>query len=211
MDVFVSKRGYVPFRVRGWNVNAEQPIEARLTRGRDLRVELVDPKARPIVAEKLEAEIEGFGAPGKIEEGSPGVYTLCDLPAGSARITVRVAGTQYVRTADAHAGAAQVVLPEFGRVEVTWPFEVTKDGSSDYQLALRPTGSEGASQTLWTPNLNGSKARTFDFIVPGEYTIGLERGTEETEDGAPRQFSPLHPPARIHVTGGETSTVTLSP
>jgi hypothetical protein len=209
-DVEVSKRGYVPFRVHELNLVEDKPLEARLVRGRDLRVEVVDTRGRPIGASNVNAELPGFGSL-VIEPVSTGVFTLCDLPPGNARIVVRVAGKSYESSSDTLAGTSRITLPEHGRLEVSWTLNDTKDDSKSYRLALRPVGADKVEQTEWCPWPDRVKNHTFESVLPGEYTIGLEWGTHEMEDGSKSDYSPLHAPVRIMIVGGETRTVTLDP
>ncbi|HTF91127.1 MAG TPA: sigma-70 family RNA polymerase sigma factor [Planctomycetota bacterium] len=209
-DLEVSKRGYVPFRVRGFVPGSDNTLEARLVRGHDLRIDLVDEHDRPIEAAKLKAEIDGFGPASKIEKGASGVFTLCDMPPGLVRITIEVAGKTYVRLQDALAGAARILLPEHGRLEITLDFPQTADGSEYYRLVLSALTPEGASQTASTPWPYRVKQHVIESVLPGEYTLCLEAGTLNS-DRTDYIYAPLHPAVHLTITGGRTIKVELPP
>jgi hypothetical protein len=211
IDVEVAKRGYVPFRARGVNVDSGRPIEARLLRGKDLRVEVVDTTGRPIEVADFEGEIAGFGQPWKIDRDSTGVLTYCDLPPATIRIMVLVGGKKYFATRETHAGTVRIVVPEHGCLEVSWSASTSRSTSRSYQLALRPLGSETGLQTEWTPWPDRVLSHVFANVLPGEYTIGFEVGSEATEEGAESRYAPLHDPVRVTIEAGKTRKVELPP
>ncbi len=209
VDIEASKRGYVPFRVRGWDVTSDRALEAILRRGRDLRVELVDAKGRAIGGAKVSADIAGFGAPWKIEEGGLGIHTLCDIPQGRAEITIELARTTYARSHDGSGDVARFVIPEHGRLEVSWTLARARhDERRAYQLALRPLGTDGSTQTMWVSSMDEHDRHVFEAVLPGEYTVGLEVGTPPPGD-ADTIYAPLREPKRITIRGGETLRIEL--
>jgi len=198
VDVEVTKRGYVPFRVRRWNLTSGRILDATLRRGHDLRVELVDDKGRAIRAAELRAWTAVFGSARGVEGGTPGVFTVCDLPIERAEITVDVGGKRYERRQDAPGDTLRIVLPEHGRLEVAWSFAGEPDPSKSYQLALRSVGSDGAMQTKWTPWVDRVMDHVFESVLPGNYTIGLEVDSNASDDA--RVYAPLREPVRVTIT-----------
>jgi len=210
LDIEVSKRGFVPFRARAWDVRSEQLLRARLRRGKDLRVELVDAMGRAIDGAYLSAEVEGFGPPGSIEGGPPGVFTLCDLPEGSVRIVARVAGQLYAEEHDTSAGVARLLLPEHARLEVSWLWREPADDAKDYRLVLRPQAGVGAEQIGWTPFPERVLRHEFASVLPGEYTLGFEVGSPNA-DGSDLDYAPLQEAVHVKLVGGQTTRVELRP
>ncbi|MEO6709146.1 MAG: carboxypeptidase-like regulatory domain-containing protein, partial [Planctomycetota bacterium] len=210
IDLEVSKRGYVPFRVRGLVAGSDNKLEARLVRGHDLRLDLVDDHDRPIEGAKVTADLEGFGPASMIEPGSSGVFTLCDLPPGQVQVTIAVAGRTYVRAQDALAGVARILLAQHGRLEVALNFPGTADSSLDYRLVLSALTPEGASQTGWTPHPDRVKQHVFESVLPGEYALGVEVGTLNS-DRTDHIYAPMHAAVHLTIPGGRTTKIELTP
>lgn len=207
IDVEVSKRGYVPFRVRDWDVTTNRVLEATLRRGRDLRVELVDDLDRAIQGARVSADVVGFGRPWRIAPGDVGLFTLCDVPVARTEIVIELARRRYVRVHDGAGDVARAVLPAHGRVEVAWTLAAGESEWTRQQLALRPIELDAPVQTIWLPSPTRPSRAVFEAALPGEYTIAVESG--RGSESAPTDYRPIGEPKRITIRGGETVRVDL--
>jgi hypothetical protein len=210
IDVEVYKRGFVPFRVRDWDVRSGRALEARLARGRDLRLVAVDAQDRPIDGVVLRAEIDGFGLVAQIESGPIGVFTLRDLPEGIVQLAWNVGGVRYLQTQRSDAGLARIVLPEHGRLDATWQWRAALDNKLEYRLLLRPLDAALPVLIGWTPSPERVESCVFPSVLPGEYELGFEvrRPSEAAQEAA---YAPLHAPTQLRVSGGTTTQVKLMP
>jgi RNA polymerase sigma-70 factor (ECF subfamily) len=209
-NIQVQKRGFVPFRALRVDASTADSLEARLVRGRDLRVEVVDTTGRPVDVTRLSADITGFGPPWKIEDSGTGVFTLCDLPPGVAEITAEVGGRKYTRSQDTGSNLVRVVLPVPGALEVRWPVIGTADDTPRiyYRLALRPMATTGEPLFHELYSHDPSHAHTFAALAPGEYSLALESAARS---GASDDlvYAAMRAPIKVTIVAGETQRIEL--
>ncbi len=208
VDVNVTKRGYIPFRVKAWDLTSDRSLDATLRRGRDVRVELVDDQGRTIQGAHVDADIEGFGRPWKIEEGATGVFVLCDVPPGRADFTIRIAERDYLRTYDGVDDVVRLVMPAHGRLELQWRIDEVAVPGRSFQVALRPLDPDVLPQFEWTPHVQRDEGHVFEALLPGEYTVVLESGSARSSNGE-IVYAPLGEPRRVTIVAGSTERVVL--
>jgi len=208
VDVDVTKRGYIPFRSKAWDLTSDRSLEATLRRGRDVRVELVDALGRAIPGAHVDADIEGFGRPWKILDSAPGVHVLCDVPPGRADLTIRIAERDYSRTYDGVGDVVRLVLPGHGRLELQWMIDEVAVSGRSFQIALRPLDPDVEAQFEWTPHVQRAEGHVFEALLPGEYTVSIEAGSAHSSNGD-TVFTPLRGPLKVTIVAGATERVTL--
>jgi hypothetical protein len=185
------------------------PLDIRLEHGHDVAIELVDARGHVVQDAHVRARTESRPTWwGGIADGRDH-FVLRDLPALPCTIIVEVGGKSFERLHDARVPSLRFELPAFGRVEFTWKHGVETEPDREVEVRLRSVGGE--SEPLeWMTGSVAEGTHTFTAVLPGEYTISLERWSRESAD-APVIWTPIMPLQHVAVVADETVRVDLRP
>jgi len=111
IDLTLTKRGFERIDLRDFTVPDEKiPVEIVMRSGRDLSVSVVDGEGNLIVADEVQAWVEGSSVRWEPEVLGRGLYEFQDVPPEPIQIFVRAGTRGELRTHDPLAGDARFQL-----------------------------------------------------------------------------------------------------
>jgi RNA polymerase sigma-70 factor (ECF subfamily) len=204
-----SKRGWcdreIPTLESALSVS---PLELRLEPGHDVTVDVFDGKGARVPDPHLDARAPSMSKVWLSSEDREGRLHIQDLPGTICTLTLRVGGIERDLAHDARVPEARFELPVLGNVEVSWDRTAVVVPSDTFdQIALRPCDSPRVLlEHMIQTDVRGS--HTFSSMVPGEYTVAIERYVPGHPD-MPEVYEVLTTPVHVTVVADQTTHVTL--
>jgi hypothetical protein len=208
-DLMASKRGWCEREIPALDSALfSSPLELRLEPGHDVTVDVVDGHGARVPDPHLCARAPSMSKLWSSSEDREGRLHIQDLPGSVCTLTLRVGGIERDLAHDARVPEARFELPVLGNVEVAWDRSAVVVPSDTYdQIALRPRDSPRVLlEHMIQTDVRGS--HTFSSMVPGEYTVAIERYVPGHPD-MPEVYEVLTTPVHVTVVGDQTTRVTL--
>jgi hypothetical protein len=208
----VVREGYVPFQTDALPApadGAEVPI--KLEAGRTVTVRVEDSQGRPVPGIAVSTRVAGMRSimwtKGYLWSGdsdAAGVVKLTELPLARVTFDAEAGGKTYSVEHDTASESARIVIPVHGSVLVR--LDPSRERSGTWRLRLEATGPGNAptAEVLDREHLQSKDPIRFAKVLPGAYTLHLDRYDEASSEYVPSGVS-----APVTVAPDSTAEVTL--
>ena len=207
-NLTIDKRGFVALEIgdfslsNGVGSNPDQPAEFVLDRGQDVAILIVDMEDQPVLGGVVQAtrlsDQKAYVA------GPVGAWdqTLQDLDQGAVQMTLTLGGVRYVEVMQAPlVRSVEFRVPSHGTAEVVWTLPESHDRQQSLRLVAVALDAEGQAMQDRDPVVLPIGSRTgnsgvtrFEALLPGDYSVELQRVAPATGLASPRtQTAPSTP------------------